>query len=80
VKWSREKISRCFYSFLRKLIFIRKDAKAEGEQREVSRLLEAPACRELQGIDSFPARAKVTSVSKLHLRESEKRSGYDEGR
>jgi hypothetical protein len=40
VKWSREKISRCFYSFLRKLIFIRKDAKAEGEQREVSRLLE----------------------------------------
>jgi hypothetical protein len=35
VKWSREKISRCFYSFLRKLIFMRKDAEAEGEQREL---------------------------------------------
>jgi hypothetical protein len=36
VKWSREKISRCFYSFLRKLIFMRKDAEAEGEQRDVT--------------------------------------------
>jgi hypothetical protein len=41
VKWSREKISRCFYSFLRKLIFMRKDAEAEGEQRELNRLLES---------------------------------------